>query len=134
VVAATSREAAVRDAGTVITGLSIGLTDTRLPVTLPRADALLLPLDYASSIGPDIAETALLAADDVRQFEAVRADRAKLGAYPKATAWTGHLLGRPRPGGRVVVANLGSGASDLLVADAIARNAERADLGQVLDL
>lgn len=134
VVAATSREAAVRDAGTVITGLSIGLTDTRLPVTLPRADALLLPLDYASSIGPDIAETALLAADDVRQFEAVRADRAKLGAYPKATAWTGHLFGRPRPGGRVVIANLGSGASDLLVADAIARNAERADLGQVLDL
>jgi hypothetical protein len=64
----------------------------------------------------------------------VRADRATLGAYPKATAWTGHLLGRPRPGGRVVIANLGSGASDLLVADAIARNAERADLGQVLDL
>ena len=126
---ASSREAAVRDAGTIITGLSIGLTDTRLPVTLPRSDALMLPLDYASSIGPDLAETATLAADDMRQFEAVRADRAKLGAYPRATAWTGHLLGQSRPRGRVVIANLGSGASDLLVADAIAMRAQSAGLG-----
>ena len=110
-------------------GLSIGLTDTRLPVTLPRSDALMLPLDYASSIGPDLAETATLAADDMRQFEAVRADRAKLGAYPRATAWTGHLLGQSRPRGRVVIANLGSGASDLLVADAIAMRAQSAGLG-----
>ena len=129
ILSASSREAAVRDAGTVITGLSIGLTDTRLPVTLPRSDALMLPLDYASSIGPDLAETATLAADDMRQFEAVRADRAKLGAYPRATAWTGHLLGQSRPRGRVVIANLGSGASDLLVADAIATRAQSAGLG-----
>ena len=134
VIPATSREAAVRDAGTLITGLTIGLQGTQLPVTLPRADALMLPLDYASCIGPDIAETALLAADDRRQFEAVRAEGVKLGAYPPATAWTGHLLGHPRPPGRIVVSNLGSGASDLLVADAIACNAERSDLGHVLDL
>lgn len=89
----------------------------------------MLPLDYASSIGPDLAETATLAADDMRQFEAVRADRAKLGAYPRATAWTGHLLGQSRPRGRVVIANLGSGASDLLVADAIATRAQSAGLG-----
>ena len=63
------------------------------------------------------------------QFEAVRADRAKLGAYPRATAWTGHLLGQSRPRGRVVIANLGSGASDLLVADAIATRAQSAGLG-----
>ncbi|MCA0337707.1 MAG: ornithine cyclodeaminase family protein [Actinobacteria bacterium] len=135
VTSASSREAAVRDAGTVVTGLSIGLVDTRLPVTLPRPDALLLPLDYASSVGPELAESAeTLASDDVRQFEAVRSDRAKLGAYPRATTWTGHLLGHPRPPGRVVIANLGSGVSDLLVADAILRAAERDDVGQLVSL
>lgn len=131
---ALSREAAVRDAGTVITGLSIGLTDTRLPLAWPRPDALLLPLDYASSIGPDLAETALVAADDVRQFEAVRADRAKLGTFPRATMWTGHLIGRPRPPGRLVVMNLGSGVADLLIAAAIAGSAADRGLGTVLPL
>lgn len=132
--AASSREAAVRDASTIITGLSIGLTDTRLPVTLPRADALMLPLDYASTIGPDLAATGLLASDDVRQFASVRAERSKLADYPMADTWTGHLIAGPRPPGRIVIANLGSGASDLLIADAIARVAESTGLGQLLDI
>ena len=134
VVAASSREAAVRDAQVVISGLSIGLTDTRLPVTWPRPDALFLPLDYASSVGPDLAETAeVLAADDVRQFESVRKDRAKLGDYPKVPTWTGHLLSSGRPEGRTVIANLGSGLSDLLIADAVARRAEQQGVGLIVD-
>jgi alanine dehydrogenase len=132
--AAVSREAAVRDAGTVVTGLAIGLTDTRLPTTWPQPEALLVPLDYASSVGPDLAETAVVAADDVRQFDVVRADRAKLGGYPRATHWTGHLLDGHRPRGRLVVANLGSGVSDLLVADGVARRAAALGLGQEVPL
>lgn len=134
VLPASSREAAVRDASTVITGLSIGLTDTRLPVTWPGTEALLVPLDYASSVGPDLAEASLLAADDVRQFEAVRSEGPKLAGYPRATHWTGHLLHGRRPPGRIVVANLGSGVSDLLVAAEIAANAEGSGLGHVLDI
>ena len=130
---ATSREAAVRDANVVITGLSIGLTDTRLPGTWLRDDALLLPLDYASSVGPELADSAeVVAADDVRQFESVRKDRAKLGDYPRLTTWTGHVLSSPRSPGRTVLCNLGSGVSDLLIADAIARRAEEHGAGQVL--
>ena len=46
ILSASSREAAVRDAGTIITGLSIGLTDAAARHS-PRSDALMLPLDYA---------------------------------------------------------------------------------------
>ena len=48
----------------VVTGLSIGLTDMVIPVTWPRDDALLLPIDYASSVGADLADSGVLAADD----------------------------------------------------------------------
>ena len=97
-----------------------------------RDDALLLPLDYASSVGPDLAASALLAADDVTQFEAVRAQR-KLGDYPQPTLWTGALLGPPRPRGRIVCQNLGNGLSDLVIADAVWREAVASGVGQVVD-
>jgi ornithine cyclodeaminase/alanine dehydrogenase-like protein (mu-crystallin family) len=126
VIPARSREAAVRDAGSVISVLALGLTDTRLPSAWVRDDALLLPLDWASTVGPDLAETALLASDDVRQFVTVAAERTALGTYPAATTWTGHLLHAPRPRGRVVVHNLGSGLLDLLVGAAVADAADRA--------
>ena len=81
-----------------------------------RTDALVLPLDYASSVGPALAPRRTLAADDLPQFEAVRAP-GTLGDYPAATQWTGELLRRrPRPSGRVVCQNLGNGLSDLVVA------------------
>ena len=63
----------------------------------------------------------------------MRADRAKLGSFPRATHWTGHLLAGAKPPGRVVIANLGSGVCDLLIADAIAGTAEEGDLGHLLD-
>ncbi len=134
VVSARSREAAVRDAGTVVTVLALGLTDVRIDPAWVREDALLLPLDWASSIGPELADTALLASDDVRQFDAVAAERRALGPYPTPTTWTGHLLHVRRPRGRIVVQNLGSGLSDLLVGVAVADAAEAAGTGQVVDL
>ncbi|MDF2092763.1 ornithine cyclodeaminase family protein [Knoellia sp. 3-2P3] len=125
---------AVRGAAVVVTALSIGLTGAELHPEWVRDDALLLPLDYASSVGPALAATALLAADDVVQFEAVRSQR-KLGDYPSPTTWTGALLAanpRDRPTGRVVCQNLGNGLSDLVVADAVWRAAGDAGAGQVV--
>ncbi len=128
-----SAQAAVREATVVISGLTIGLTQTRLSPSWLAPQALLLPLDYASSVGPDIAEAAdMLATDDVVQFQAVRAERAKLGDYPTPTTWTGHALTGPRPDGLVVVVNLGSAIGDLLVGDAIATRAADLGLGTVL--
>jgi ornithine cyclodeaminase/alanine dehydrogenase len=123
---------AVTGAAVVVTALSIGLTGGHLDPGWVRDDALLLPLDYASSVGPDLAATALLAADDVTQFEAVRAQR-KLSDYPEPTLWTGALLGPPRTRGRIVCQNLGNGLSDLVIADAVWREAVSSGVGQVVD-
>jgi ornithine cyclodeaminase/alanine dehydrogenase len=134
---APTPSAAVRDAAAVVTALSIGVEGAELDPSWVRDDALLLPLDYATSVGPALARDALLAADDVSQFEAVRAER-KLGDYPSPTTWTGNLLADAasaagRPGGRVVCQNLGNGLSDLVVADAVRRAAREQGVGQVVD-
>lgn len=134
VVASPSREAAVRDKHVVITGLSIGLTDMAIPATWPRDDALLLPIDYASSVGAELADTAVVVADDPHQFAAVRAVRGKLDGYPTPTAWTGHVLHAPRPDGRLVIQNLGTGITDLVVASAVAERAEASATGLLVDI
>jgi len=127
-----SREGAVRGAGVVVTALTIGVSGAQLDPDWFADDALVLPLDYASSIGPDLAASAVLAADHVPQFEAVRAT-GSLGDYPAAERWTGDLLdGQPRPHGRVVCQNLGNGLSDLVVAAAVADSAEERGAGQLL--
>lgn len=126
--------AAVRGAGVVVTGLSIGIDGVRLDPADIGPQTVLLPIDYASSVGPDLAATALLASDDAAQFEASRAD-GKLGpGYPLATAYDGDLLDRPRPPGRIVCQNLGSALVDLAVATAVADAADAAGSGQVIDL
>lgn len=134
VVASPSREAAVRDRDVVITGLSIGLSDMEIPVTWPREDALLLPIDYASSVGAELADSAVVIADDPQQFAAVRAVRGKLDGYPVPSGWTGHQLHQRRPPGRLVVQNLGTGIADLVVAHAIAELAEASGAGQLVDI
>lgn len=125
-------QAAVEGAGVVITALSIGVEGAGLDPSWPAPDAVLLPLDYATSVGAALARGSLLAADDVTQFEAMRA-LGRLGDYPAPTAWTGELLTGERPAGLVVCQNLGNGLSDLVVADAVARNAERSGAGQLLE-
>ena len=124
---------AVRGAGGGITGLSIGIEGAHLDAADLGADTLLLPIDYASSVGPAIAATALLAADDRDQFEASRL-AGKLGDYPPATVWDGDLLDGDRPAGRIVCQNLGTALADLIVGEAVARAADDRQLGQVIDL
>lgn len=126
--------AAVRGAGVVVTGLSIGIDGVQLDPADIGDETVLLPIDYASSVGPDIAGTALLASDDVTQFEASRA-AGKLGeGYPAATVWDGDLLDGPRPPGRIVCQNLGSALADLAVASVVAEAADAAGAGQVIEL
>jgi hypothetical protein len=115
----------------VVTALTIGLSGAWLDPDRVAADALVLPLDYASSVGPALAGGALLAADHLPQFEAVRA-AGTLGDYPPASRWTGELLDGPRPQGRIVCQNLGNGLSDLVVAAAVADAAQARGAGQLL--
>ena len=123
---------AVEGRTVVVTGLSIGLTGAELDPSWVAPDALVLPLDYASSVGPALAGSGLLAADHLDQFEAVRV-AGSLGDYPSATTWTGSLLDHARPVGRVVCQNLGNGLSDLVVAAAVVDAAEEQGAGHLLD-
>lgn len=120
----TDRTTALQDAGVVISGLPIGLTGAEIAPGEVAEDATLLPLDYASVAGKEIARAATLVADDPEQFEALRP--LKLGEdYPEATGATGDLLRNGRPAGPVVVQNLGSGLGDVVLADAAVRAAEQ---------
>lgn len=118
----TDRADALSGAGVVVSGLPIGLRGSELAPGEVCGDATLLPLDYASVAGAEIARTGTLAADDPEQFEALR--ELKLGAdYPRAACATGELLRTGRPDGLVIAQNLGSGLADLVLADAVARAA-----------
>lgn len=116
------RADALRDAGVVVSGLPIGLTDQALAPGEVAADATLLPVDYASVAGAAISRTGTVVADDPEQFETLRP--LKHGEdYPRATGATGDLLRAGRPEGLLVAQNLGSGLGDVVLADAIARAA-----------
>ncbi len=119
---------AVPGAAAVVTAVPIGAGDAALAAHLLREDALVLPLDYATSVGADALGGALLLADDVAQFERYRDDGSFPG-YPAPAAATGAALDAPRPAGRVVAQNLGTGVVDLLFADAVVSAAERAGAG-----
>ncbi len=118
----TDRVSALRGAGVIISGLPIGLDGLALSPQEVAPDATLLPLDYATIAGRDVASTGTVVADDPEQFEALRP--VKLSAdYPRATAATGALLRDGRPDGLLVAQNLGSGLGDVVLADAVARAA-----------
>ena len=118
-------------AGAVITGLPIGLHGSDLDGEPLRDDVVLLPLDYASSVGAGLASTCTVWSDDVDQFAAVAP--AKLGEdYPLATDWVGRRLAEGRPTGRLLCQNLGNAASDIVVAAEVAANAAALGLGVAL--
>lgn len=123
---------AVTGAGVIITGVPIGVEGAQLDPATVRDDALLLPLDWGTSVGADVANGAHLFADDVPQFARI-AERGSFPGYRAADGYTGEALLQPRPSGRVVCQNLGQGAADLLFGNAIARNAERDSIGTLLE-
>jgi ornithine cyclodeaminase/alanine dehydrogenase-like protein (mu-crystallin family) len=122
---------AVRGAGIVITGVPIGTEGALIDPSLLRDDALLLPIDFGTSI-PAAAIGAHLYADDVGQYYRLR----EAGHFPgwrDVDGFVGDALRRPRPEGRIVCQNPGQGAADMLFAEAIAARAEQLGLGVTLD-
>ena len=73
-----SAPAAVEGAGIIVTGVPIGAAGALLHPAHVREDALVLPLDYGTSVGADVAATAHLYADDVPQFSRF----VEKGAFP----------------------------------------------------
>jgi len=124
--------AAVEGAGIVVTGVLIGSTGARIAPDVVREDALVLPLDYATSIGADIANGAALYSDDPGQVLEHRA-HGDFAGYRDPDGFTGAALGQPRPAGRVVCQNMGIGAADLVFAEAILARAEAEGIGTLLD-
>ena len=98
-----------------------------------RVDALLLPLDYGTSVGADLAAQGALYADDVEQLLRYR-DAGAFAGYRDPDGYCGTAIRQPRPSGLVVCQNLGNGAADLVVADYVLRSALAAGSGTVLNL
>lgn len=98
-------------------------------------DALVVPVDYATTCAASVVrEAALFLVDDRGQFLANR-DAGQFDDYPDPGMTIGEALiaGTPRPpSGRVVVTHLGVGLADVVFADAIVRTAEAAGIGTML--
>ena len=131
--AASATDAAV-GAAVVITGIPIGASGGVVGHEALTPDALVLPIDYSTSIAPETAnEAVLLLADDVAQLDGYRG--AHFGGWRALDGPVGCWLadGAPaRPAGQIVVANLGVGAHDVVFGSAVLERAERAGLGTLV--
>ena len=134
---ATSARDAAAGADVVITAASFTDPGQRQTMTADwlTADALVIPVDYATMCAADVARgAALFLVDDRGQFVANR-EAGQFDGYPDPGATLGEaiLAQTTRPErGRVVVTHLGVGLADVVFADAIVRRAEAAGLGTVL--
>ena len=133
---ATARDA-ISGADVVITAASFTDPGRRQSMTGEWlvADALVIPVDYATMCSAEVARAAALFLVDERgQFVANR-DAGQFDDYPDPHATLGEaiLADTARPStGRVVVTHLGVGLADVIFADAILRRAESAGLGTLL--
>jgi ornithine cyclodeaminase/alanine dehydrogenase len=129
--AASAAEAA-DGAAVLVTGVPIGAPEAEVPAAAVREDALVVTIDYSTSVGAELASSAaLLACDDEAQLAAYTA-AGHFSGWPQPHGPVGRWLADdapPRPEGRVVVATLGVGAHDVAFADAVLRAAERAGAG-----
>jgi ornithine cyclodeaminase/alanine dehydrogenase-like protein (mu-crystallin family) len=98
-------------------------------------DALVVAVDYATSVAADVATDAALFLTDERGQLFANRDAGLFDGYPDPDATLGEaiLAGTPRPaGGRVLVTHLGVGLADVVFADAILRVAEARGAGTLL--
>lgn len=131
---AGSASAAAEGAAVVITGIPIGADGGLVDPQAVRPDALVLPIDYSTSISAETANAAaLLLSDDVAQLDGYRGTHWE-GWRPidgPVGAWLDDGA-PPRPPGQIVVANLGVGAHDVVFASAVLERAEREGIGELL--
>lgn len=129
--------AATRASDVVISAVSFTVPANRQSMdgSWLSGDTLVVPVDYATMCAASVArDAALFLVDDRGQFLANR-DAGQFDDYPDPGMTIGEALiaGTPRPpSGRVVVTHLGVGLADVVFADAIVRNAERAGIGTML--
>jgi ornithine cyclodeaminase/alanine dehydrogenase-like protein (mu-crystallin family) len=129
---ASNTHDATIDADVVVTAVSFG----PIRQTLGKADlapnALVIAVDYATSVHHAVAQEAgLFLVDEPGQFLAQRA-AGQFDDYPEPGSTIGlairDRITRPATG-RVLVSHLGVGLADLVFADVIVRNATTAGLG-----
>ena len=133
--AAPNARAAVRDADVVVTCVAFGPVRQVMGDTWFAPGALVVAVDYATSVAAEVARGAgLFLVDEEGQFRANR-DAGLFDGYPDPAGVLGTAIrdGWPRPAaGRVVVTHLGVGLADLLFADAIRAAAEARGVGTLL--
>jgi ornithine cyclodeaminase/alanine dehydrogenase-like protein (mu-crystallin family) len=132
---APTAEEAVAEADVVISAVSFGPVRQVMTSAWLLPDALIVPVDYATMCAAEVArDAALFLVDETGQFLANRA-AGLFDGYPEPTATLGAAIldGTARPPvGRVVATHLGTGLADLILAEAIVRNAEAGGLGTSL--
>ena len=135
VTVAGDARAAVRGADVIVTAASFGPVRQVMTGDWLAADALVVPVDYATYLAAEVArDAALFIVDDRGQFLANR-DAGLFDGYPDPTATIGEaiLAGTQRPAtGRVVATHLGVGLADVVFGAAIVRRAEALGLGALL--
>ena len=124
---------AVEGADVVVTAASFTTPDRRQSMTNDwlSAEALVVPIDYATYCAAEVArDAALFLVDHRDQFVANR-DVGQFDGYPDPAAMIGDAIRAetPRPRGRVLVMHLGVGLADVVFADAILRSAAARGLG-----
>jgi len=133
---AESARAAVEGADVVVTAASFAPPSERQSMTNSWlvANALIVPVDYATMCAAEVARDAsLFVTDHTGQFLANR-DAGQFDGYPDPGAMIGAALDLPggRPAGRVVATHLGTGLADVVFGAAILAEAERRGLGTLL--
>jgi len=133
--AVANPRAAVADADVVVTCVSFGPVRQVMTRDWFAPDALIVAVDYATSVAAEVArDAALFLVDEEGQFRANR-DAGLFDGYPDPAAVLGAAIrdATPRPSaGRVVVTHLGVGLADLVFADAILAAAAERGLGTLL--
>ncbi len=127
--------AAIVDADVVVTCVSFGPVRQVMTDEWFAPGALIVAVDYATSVAAEVARAAgLFLTDERAQFEANRAG-GQFDDYPDPSATLGEaiLAGTRRPAtGRVLVTHLGVGLADLVFADAILTRATALGAGTIL--
>ena len=100
---AASGQDAVRDADVVVTAASFGPVRQVMTSAWLAPDALVVPVDYATSCAAEVAAGAALFLVDQREQFLANRDAGNFDGYPDQVATIGEaiLAGTPRPTGRV---------------------------------
>jgi ornithine cyclodeaminase/alanine dehydrogenase-like protein (mu-crystallin family) len=128
---APTAQRAIEEADIVVTAASFGPIRQAMTNSWLRPDALVVSVDYEMYASSKVARTAsVFLVDEVRGFLNSRAD-GRFEGFPDPSGTLGAFIrsGAGRPEGRVLVAHLGMGLSDIVFAAAVSDRARVKGLG-----